>query len=134
MVVVCGVRRRGWLLGMSGWGDGSGYCFSIFVQNSLTHKGMMIQVAGRRSTASTRTLATVDMLYAEFADVNNPLAWNFAPDQLNYFELYDVTTDYFMLENIYPTADAALKEKLHTRLQAAIKCKGTVECSSYLYG
>lgn len=30
MVVVCGVRRRGWLLGMAGWGDGSGYCFSIF--------------------------------------------------------------------------------------------------------
>lgn len=30
MVVVCGVRRRGWLLCMAGWGDGSGYCFSIF--------------------------------------------------------------------------------------------------------
>ena len=83
---------------------------------------------------NTTSTPPVDMLYAEFADVNNPLAWNFAPDQLNYFELYDVTNDYYMLENIYPTADAGLKAKLHARLQAAIKCKGTVECSSYLYG
>lgn len=34
MVVVCGVRRRGWLLGMAGWGDGPGYCFSIFGSTS----------------------------------------------------------------------------------------------------
>merc|ERR1711935_876299 len=58
---------------------------------------------------NTTSTPPVDMLYAEFADVNNPLAWNFAPDQLNYFELYDVTNDYYMLENIYPTADSALK-------------------------
>ena len=77
-------------------------------------------------------------MYAEFADVNNPLAWNatafFPPEQLNFFELYDVSKDYYMMSNLYPTADATTKLALHARLQAAIKCKGTMACTELLRG
>ena len=74
----------------------------------------------------------VDLLYAEFADVLNPLAWDFAPDQLNFFELYDVSKDYYMMNNLYPTASASVKAALHTRLQTLIKCKGVAECTAGL--
>ena len=34
-----------------------------------------------------------ELLYAQFADVSNPAAWNFAYDELNFFELYNMTAD-----------------------------------------
>ena len=67
-----------------------------------------------------------------FADVTNPLAWHFAPDQINFHELYDVSSDYYMLDNIYWHAGEAVKAQLHAQLQAAIKCKGATECFSVL--
>jgi hypothetical protein len=39
-----------------------------------------------------------------------------------------------MLHNIYDVAPAAQKAALHKRLQAAIKCKGNLECNEFLYG
>ena len=78
------------------------------------------------------TTANIDLLYAEFADVNNPLAWDFAPSQLNFFELYDVRNDYYMMNNIYATASAHVKEMLHARVQSVIKCRGVVECTAGL--
>jgi hypothetical protein len=73
--------------------------------------------------------------YAEFADVLNPAAWDFAPDQINFRELYDVAAgDYFMLHNIFDAASDAMKLALHTRLQTAIKCKGGVDCFAVLHG
>ena len=74
----------------------------------------------------------VDLLYAEFCDVNDPLAWNFAPDRLNYFELYNVSEDYYMARNIYEESSAPLKASLHERLQRAIKCRGAEACSKAL--
>ena len=48
---------------------------------------------------------TNDLLYAEFTDVTNPKAWDFAPSELNFFELYNVTNDYYMAHNIYESVD-----------------------------
>jgi hypothetical protein len=73
-----------------------------------------------------------ELLYAEFADVSDPQAWRFAPDHLNFFELYNMSVDPFMLENIYHTAPVALVKDLHTRLQNAIACKGAADCSASL--
>ncbi len=74
----------------------------------------------------------VNMLYSEFVDVLDPLAWDFAPDRINFFELYDVSKDYYMMHNIYPAASPELKEELHARLQTAIKCKGAKQCLDIL--
>ena len=73
-----------------------------------------------------------ELLYAEFADVSDPLAWRFAPNHLNFFELYNMSADPFMLENIYHKAPPALVAELHTRLQKAIACKGAAECTASL--
>jgi len=81
---------------------------------------------------NTTATPPIDLLYAEFADVTNPLAWHFAPDQINFHELYDVSSDYYMLDNIYWHAGEAVKAQLHAQLQAAIKCKGATECFSVL--
>ena len=59
-------------------------------------------------------------------------AWDFAPSQLNFFELYNVTNDYYMAHNIYASAPSALKAQLHSQLQTAIKCKGSKECDRIL--
>jgi hypothetical protein len=34
-----------------------------------------------------------ELLYAQFADVSNAAAWRFAYDELNFFELYNMTAD-----------------------------------------
>lgn len=73
-----------------------------------------------------------DLLYAEFTNVNNPKAWDFAPDQMNFFEFYNVTKDYYMLTNIYAEMPNTLKEELHARLQSAVHCKGSKECNEAL--
>jgi len=74
------------------------------------------------------------LLSAEFADVSDPLAWRFAPDRLNFFELYNMTEDPFMLKNIYSTAPRSLTDELHHRLQAAIACKGAAGCTAAVQG
>eukprot|EP01052_Picozoa_sp_SAG31_P011497 SAG31_NODE_652_length_13181_cov_14.268155_6_plen_219_part_00 len=81
---------------------------------------------------NTTATPPINLLYAEFADVNNPLAWDFAPDQLNFFELFDVSKDYYMMHNLYPSASSATKAALHARVQSVIKCKGVVECTEGL--
>lgn len=73
-----------------------------------------------------------DWLYAEFVDVTNPLAWNFEEDQVNFRELYNVKQDYFMMDNLYSSASKATKQSLRQRLQAAVNCKGSVDCFKYL--
>lgn len=69
-----------------------------------------------------------NLLYAEFADVRNPKAWDFAPDQLNFFELYNVSEDYYMRNNIYQSVSDQMRDKLHRMLQTTIKCKGNAQC------
>ena len=80
----------------------------------------------------TRGSAYGEVLYAEFADVSDPLAWDFAPDRINFYELYNMSSDPFMLRNIYHTAPAALKADLHARLHRAIACKGAKACTASL--
>lgn len=83
---------------------------------------------------NTTASPPINLLYAEFADVNNPLAWDFAPSQLNFFELFDVSQDYYMMKNIYPSASGEVKAALHARVQSLIKCKGVVQCTAGLAG
>ena len=72
--------------------------------------------------------ASHDMMYAEFTDVSISKDWNFPLAGLNFFELYNVSEDAFMLHNQYATADPALKDALHAQLAAAFHCKGQAEC------
>lgn len=39
-------------------------------------------------------------LYAEFIDVSNPDAWDFEPDTINFYELYNMTDDPYALHNM----------------------------------
>lgn len=73
-----------------------------------------------------------DLLYAEFADVTDPNAWTFPPDSINFYELYNVSSDYYMLNNIYSVAPEKLKKDLHSRLQQAIACQGHKNCNAIL--
>ena len=59
-------------------------------------------------------------------------AWHMTPDQINFYELYDVSKDYYMLENIFWQADAGLKARLHAKLHQVIQCQGNTQCSSLL--
>ncbi len=70
------------------------------------------------------------LLYSEFADVSDPLAWRFAPDRINFYELYNMSND--LLKNIYRTAPSMLTTELHRRLHAAIGCAGTNSCTGAL--
>ena len=62
--------------------------------------------------------------------------YDFDPSAINFRELYNVSEDYYMLTNIYSTANTALKSMLHSRLQKAIACKGSAaqggECTAAL--
>mmetsp|Transcript_93642 Transcript_93642/g.180696 ORF Transcript_93642/g.180696 Transcript_93642/m.180696 type:complete len:581 (+) Transcript_93642:35-1777(+) len=75
---------------------------------------------------------STDLLYSEFVDVNNPRAWDFAEDQVNFRELYNVTEDYFMMQNVYDKAPLALTTALSQQLHAAIQCQGSDSCFTAL--
>ena len=61
-------------------------------------------------------------------DVSKAADWNFPDASLNFFELYNVTDDHFMLRNIYVSADQELKDRLHAQLKAQFNCRGQAEC------
>ena len=44
---------------------------------------------------------TSNLMYAEFVDVSNPKAWEFNEKEVNFYELYDVSNDYYEMHNIY---------------------------------
>lgn len=73
-----------------------------------------------------------DFLYAEFADVTDPHAWTFPPDSINYYELYNVSADYYLLNNIYPDVSKKLQNEFHTYLHQAINCEGNQDCTTAL--
>ena len=77
----------------------------------------------------TRTInpsTGVNLLYAEFTDVNDDACWDFTPAScVNFYELYNLTADPFMKHNMYRTAAAELKQQLHTKLRALFSCKGS---------
>ena len=84
--------------------------------------------------AALRVIApqTGDLLYAEFVDGTQQESYYFNPTAINFHELYNVTDDYYMLNNIYSDASDALKKTLHDALQAALHCQGTAECNEHL--
>lgn len=72
------------------------------------------------------------LLYAEFADVSNPEAWDFAPATINFRELYNMTADPYMLRNLIDTAPKELTAELSARLHRAIACHGAAQCTASL--
>merc|ERR1712039_209547 len=70
-----------------------------------------------------------NLLYAEFTDVTNPAAWTFAPETINFRELYNFTVDPYMLKNLYNDIPESLQSSLSSKLQRAIACKGRMECT-----
>lgn len=97
--------------------------------NQHIHDGPNNTFSAMRVINGSRSL-----MFAFFVDVTNPLAWDFAPDQINFRELYDVTNDYYMMENLYPQASDELKKALNERLFAIIKCNGRQDCVGLLSG
>lgn len=75
---------------------------------------------------------STDLLYSEFVDVNNPRAWDFAEDQVNFHELYNISEDYFMLHNLYNKAPKTLTSALSQQLHAALQCQGSDACFGVL--
>lgn len=57
---------------------------------------------------------------------------HFEPNKINFYELYDVTKDYYMLHNAWDTAPILQKEQLHNTLQALVHCQGGKACSALL--
>ena len=84
--------------------------------------------------AALRIIAPVtgDLLYAEFFNGKDPAAWWMPSGEAYFYELYNVTEDYYMLENIHDKAPKALTDMLHDTLHKAIDCKGSAECNTYL--
>lgn len=72
---------------------------------------------------------THNLLYAEFTDVTNPAGWNFEEPAINFFELYNVTDDYYEMHNIYASADDMLKQRLHEQLVTQFECAGQKSCA-----
>ena len=77
-------------------------------------------------------LQTGNLLYAEFVDGNDPAGYDYAPAAINFRELYNVSSDYYMLHNVYHEATDSLKSLLHDRLQLAIACRGSKQCEELL--
>ena len=66
-----------------------------------------------------------DLLYSEFTDVTCASCWDFAPDKVNFHELYNMSADPFMKTNLYASAPAALKASLHDKLHTYFSCSGS---------
>ena len=73
------------------WRDAYGY------REHLSHEGTRGHISdnANNSYSALRYLRgdLGELLYAEFADVSDPLAWDFAPDHLNFFELYNMSAE-----------------------------------------
>jgi hypothetical protein len=84
--------------------------------------------------AALRIIAPVtgDLLYSEFFNGRDPSTWWMGAGSENYYELYNVTADYYMLENIYHSAPKELTGMLHETLHKVIDCKGSAECNTHL--
>ena len=73
-----------------------------------------------------------NLLYAEFVDGHIAESHFFPVTSINFYELYNVSEDYYMLHNIYQNTSKEIKEQLHDALHKAIKCKGRDNCNSIL--
>ena len=46
----------------------------------------------------------------------------------SFHELYNITTDYYELHNIYDDVDDELRQQLHEQLDKFFHCSGQAEC------
>ena len=60
----------------------------------------------------------------------DPRGWYFEDDAVNYYELYYVSDDYYMLSNVYTQATEDTKAALHEKLEKAFSCSGRSECDA----
>lgn len=90
--------------------------------------------SSNNSFSAVRIIApeTGNLLFGEFNDGRVEEGWYFDPASINWYELYNVTEDYYMLHNIYTEVSPELQEKLKTILQTAIHCAGRAKCESAL--
>ena len=90
--------------------------------------------SSNNSFSAVRIIAPVtgDLLFGAFNDGSVAGGWYFNPASVNYYELYNVTEDYYMLHNIYNDVSPALQAQLRGILQTAIKCVGRKECEEAL--
>ena len=116
---------------VASWRDAVLIEYQSIAQAGLGPGRMRHPVDGVNNTfRALRILNTThNMLYAEFTDVSKAEDWDFPDASLNFFELYNVTEDRFMLHNVYAMADAKLKDALHSKLKDMFHCKGQAECS-----
>ena len=86
--------------------------------------------------AALRIIApqTGDLMYAEFVDGTDPNSYYFAPEKINFRELYNISNDYYQLYNIaeHPATPKSLLDLLHDRLHLALVCKGSAACNGAL--
>eukprot|EP00026_Physarum_polycephalum_P020182 Phypoly_transcript_22593.p1 GENE.Phypoly_transcript_22593~~Phypoly_transcript_22593.p1 ORF type:complete len:171 (+),score=31.52 Phypoly_transcript_22593:67-513(+) len=66
-----------------------------------------------------------NIVYGEYTTVSD---WEFA--DINFYELYDLDTDPYQLQNIYDTITSAEKQQLHTMLRDLWNCSGTLTTPS----
>lgn len=71
----------------------------------------------------------LNLLYAEFTDVTEKKNWDFAEGTINFFELYNVTSDPYQMHNIYGHVSAATQALLHDRVKKSFVCVGQAECA-----
>jgi len=114
----------------AGWRDSALIEYQSIAQKGVGPGHLKHPVDGVNNTfRALRVMnASHNLMYAEFTDVSKAADWNFPDASLNFFELYNVTDDHFMLENIYASADQELKDRLHAQLRAQFNCKGQAEC------
>ncbi len=89
---------------------------------------------GNNSFSALRIISPTlgSLLYAEFVDGHLPQSHFFPENAINFYELYNVSNDYYMLQNIYNEAPKKLTDDLHEALHAAIKCQGRADCNRIL--
>ena len=54
--------------------------------------------------------------------------WDFADGTINFHELYNISNDYYELNNIYADVTDEMRQALHTQLHAYFHCDGQGEC------
>jgi N-acetylglucosamine-6-sulfatase len=71
----------------------------------------------------------LNLLYSEFTDVTLKKDWDFADGTINFFELYNCTTDPYQMHNLYKQIPASTQALLHDRVKRSFVCVGQTGCT-----
>jgi hypothetical protein len=77
----------------------------------------------------THQALNLNLLYSEFTDVTLAKDWDFADGTINFFELYNCTTDPYQMHNIYKLVPISAQTLLHDRVKKTFVCVGQKECA-----